>query len=80
MMLLGRIRPLYFFVAFAVGLLACYLIQPSKEVVVKFPSPYNAGQVVYTDKAAGCFKFNADRVECPKDKAKVKPQPLFEGV
>ena len=46
-MLLGHIRPLWFFAAFAFGLLACYVLQPKPEVVVRFPSPYNAGKVVY---------------------------------
>lgn len=76
--LLGRIRPMYFFVAFAVGLLLCYMMTPSPQVVVKFPSPFNVGQVVYKDKANGCFKFNADKVDCPADGKLVKPQPIME--
>lgn len=77
-MFFTKIRPVYFFAAFAVGLLMCYLISPTPEVVVKFPSPYNSGQVVYNDKAHGCFKINANSVECPKDAATVKPQPVTE--
>lgn len=76
--LLGRIRPAYFFGAFAIGLLVCYLMTPSPQVVVKFPSPFNAGQVVYKDKASGCFKFNADKVTCPLDGKGIKAQPIME--
>ena len=75
MSILSRIRPLYFFCAFAIGLLACYIMTPPPTVVVKFPSPYNAGKVVYKDKAQNCFMFNADKVECPND---ALPQPLTE--
>ncbi len=75
-MLLGHIRPLYFFVAFAVGLLACYLLTPPPEVVVRFPSPYNAGQVMYRDKAQNCFTYSATEVSCPRDGHGVKPQPV----
>jgi hypothetical protein len=77
-MIFGKIRPLYFFSAFAIGLLACYLITPAPHVVVKFPSPYNAGKIVYKDSARNCFKFNADKVECPADASKTKAQPISE--
>jgi hypothetical protein len=76
--LLSRIRPTYFFGAFAIGLLMCYIITPSPNVVVKFPSPFNAGQVVYKDKANSCFKFNADKVSCPLDGKGLKSQPIME--
>ena len=73
-----RLRPLYFFLAFGVGLLCCYFITPPPKVVVKFPSPYNAGQVVYKDSAENCFRFNADKVDCPADPGLTRPQPLME--
>lgn len=73
-----RLRPLYFFLAFSIGLLCCYIITPPPKVVVKFPSPYNAGQIVYKDKADSCFKFNANQVECPSDLSQTRPQPLME--
>ena len=75
-MLLGNLRPLWFFTAFAVGLLVCYLLTPAPEVIVKFPSPYNAGKVVYRDKAQNCFTYSATEVACPKDKAAMRPQPI----
>jgi hypothetical protein len=73
-----RLRPLFFFIAFSVGLLCCYLIAPPSKVVVKFPSPYNAGQVFYKDSADNCFKFNANQVDCPSDAGLTRPQPLME--
>jgi hypothetical protein len=76
-MLLG-IRPLWFFGALAIGLLVCYLFTPAQEVIVKFPSPYNAGRVVYKDKDDGCFVYSADQVPCPADGAGVRPQPIHE--
>ena len=76
----GRIRPLWFFAAFAVGLLVCYLVTPPPEVVVRFPSPFNADQIVYRDKSDGCFKIGAEQVPCPRDKAAVRPQPIMEDM
>ena len=77
-MLLGYIRPVYFFAALAVGLLYTYLAAPKPEVVVKFPSPYNAGQVVYKDKADTCYRYSASREACPRDKSLIKEQPIAE--
>jgi hypothetical protein len=76
MALLGFVRPFWFFAAFAFGLLVCYVIQPQPEVVVRFPSPFNAGQVVYRDKADNCFTYESTEVSCPADGAGVRPQPI----
>lgn len=77
--MLLRIRPLYFFAALAVGLLFTYLLAPQPTVVVKFPTPFNAGKVVYRDATEGCFKFNAAKVPCPADGTDVVPQPIAGG-
>jgi hypothetical protein len=77
-MLFKKIQPLYFFLAFAIGLLLCYVTNPKPEVIVKFPSPYNAGQIIYKDKADSCYKYSASKVTCPTDKSLIKPQPLQE--
>lgn len=75
-MLVLRLRPLHFFAAFAIGLLVSYMMTPAPKVVVKFPSPYNAGSVVYKDDADNCFKFNAKKVSCADNRAAIRPQPL----
>lgn len=74
--MLSKIHPFYFIAAFAVGLFYCYLTHPKPELVVKFPSPYNAGDIVYKDADDSCFKYKADKVECPLDRSLIKPQPL----
>jgi len=71
-----KIRPLYFMIAFALGLLYCYVTKPKPELVVKFPSPQNAGKVVYRNDDDTCFKYEASKVECPRDKNLIKPQPV----
>lgn len=77
-MFFDKIRPLYFLLAFGIGLLFCYMTNPKPQVVVKFPSPYNAGQVVYKDTNETCYKYNASKVECPTDKNLIKEQPIQE--
>ena len=73
-MLVDKLNPIYFFLAFAVGLFYCYITTPSPNIVLKFPSPINAGTVTYKDKDDNCFKYIATQEAC--DKRDIKPQPL----
>lgn len=77
-MFFDKIKPLYFFISFAIGILLCYLMKPLQKVVVKFPSPNNAGNVIYKDKSDSCYKFDVSNVECPIDKSLIKDQPIQE--
>jgi hypothetical protein len=76
-MFFDKIRPLYFFLAFAVGILYCYIVSPKPQLIMKFPSPYNAGKITYTDKADNCYKYKADKVDCPTDASIIKDQPII---
>lgn len=78
MMIRTMIVPFYFFVSFAIGLFFVYIMAPAPTVIMKFPSPYNAGKVVYKDKSDSCYVYRADKAECPLDKTRIKSQPLFE--
>ena len=73
---LRRIDPFVFFISLAVGFFAIYIMAPAPQVVVKFPSPHNAGKIVYRDEANTCFVYKADAVECPVNKSLIKPQPV----
>lgn len=72
------INPIYFIISFAIGLFLVYVFNPPPNVVVKFPSPYNAGKIVYRDKNDTCYVYKASSVSCPLDKSIVKPQPIYE--
>lgn len=72
-----RIRPLFFFVAFAIGLMFVYFTSPPPEIVMKFPSPYNVGKVQYKDQLGdACYVYVAEENTCPADKSLIKPQPI----
>lgn len=72
--LLGRLNATALLVSFALGILYTYLVTPAPKVVVKFPSPYNAGRVLYRDGADTCFMFKSEPVTC---EAGARPQPLL---
>ena len=77
-MLRKLVDPVVFFVAFALGLLYIYITKPEPHVVVKFPSPFNAGKVTYRDSSESCYQYKASKTECPVDKTKIKEQPVVE--
>ena len=73
------INPYAFFISFAIGILFVYILAPPPQVVVKFPTPYNAGTIVYKDKSDTCYVYDAIKEECPMDKKLIKPQPIVEN-
>jgi hypothetical protein len=77
-MFFEKIHPFYFFLAFAIGLFYCYITTPKPELIIKFPSPFNAGKIVYHDQADTCYKYKADKVDCPTDKKLIRDQPIQE--
>ena len=76
-MIFDKIQPLYFLIAFALGLLYCYISKPKPNVVIKFPSPSNVGKITYKNEGDGsCYKFKANKESCPIDTGLIKAQPL----
>jgi len=76
---LNRIRPLYFFLAFILGILYVYLLEPSMKFVNKHPTPDNAGKIVYHDKNSEtdiCYVYDMVKLDCPSDKNTIKQQPI----
>jgi hypothetical protein len=63
-----------FFISLALGLLFFYVIAPQKRVIIKYPNPENANTQVYKDKYDNdnCYKFKAEEVKCPANKALIK--------
>jgi hypothetical protein len=56
-----------FLISLAIGLLFVYLSSPAPTAIFVYPTPDNAGQIHYKDKAGTCFKFDSHEVMCPKD-------------
>jgi hypothetical protein len=61
------INPFAFFIALFVGLMICYATAPIPEIILKYPTPDNAGKVVYKDDADICYKYKLKKVKCPSD-------------
>lgn len=70
------IDPLSFFIAFGIGLLITYATNPPKKIVIKWPTPENAGKVLYKDSSENCYKYEASEIDCPNDKSTIKKTPI----
>ena len=77
MILINKIYPLYFFIALFIGLLLTYSTTPLPEIVIKYPTPENAGKIIYKDNANNCFKFISEQVNCPNDISKINKIPII---
>jgi hypothetical protein len=72
----SKLNPYAFLLALGVGLLYCYITLPPKKIIIKHPTPENAGKVVYHDEDNNCFKYKAEEIQCPTDDNNVKNHPL----
>ncbi len=57
----------YFIIAFFVGITIVYFTTGTPEVIVKYPTPFNAGKITYMDEVGNCYKFEAEKQKCGKD-------------
>ena len=70
------INPVAFFIALAIGLFLTYIYSPHKKVIIKWPTPENAGKVIYKDNSNSCYKYKANEINCPEDKTKIKTNEI----
>lgn len=54
----------YFIIAFAIGMLFVYTLSPTPDIIIRYPTPENAGKIIYKDDAGVCYKYRAEEVPC----------------
>ena len=75
-MVFQHIDPFYFIVAFAFGIFLSYIFTPKPQIVIKYPTPQNAGTITYVDDGGVCYRYEALEINCPKDKTLIKTLPI----
>jgi hypothetical protein len=65
-----------FILAFSLGFLYVYLFGPTHKVIIKYPTPFNANNLIYHDTTGDCYKYTPKKVECPDDPTKITEQPV----
>ena len=76
MRILDYINPFVFIIAFCVGIFLTYISTPPPKIVIKYPNPDNVDKVTYKDSADTCYKYKAEKVQCPADKSKIEKVPI----
>jgi hypothetical protein len=74
--MLKHFRILPFLFGIVIGIVGIYFVKPQEVVVMKYPTPENAGKVTYRDKNGVCYKYDAKKVECDKNEHRLKTYPL----
>jgi len=59
-----RIIPIYIFLGLFIGLYFVYITAPQPKVIIKYPTPDNAGQTTYVDDANVCYKYISKERKC----------------
>ena len=62
--------PFVFFVALFLGFLIVYIIKPTPDIIIKYPTPFNTKFITYKDKVGNCFKYTPKKVKCPNEPSK----------
>ena len=62
----SKLNPLAFLIALIVGLVYNYITFPEPRIIVKHPTPNNAGKIIYKDNSENCFKLPNSPNSCRK--------------
>ena len=65
-----------FIISLAFGLFLAYLYQPTPSVVLVYPTPDNAKDLFFKDKANNCYKFDTIEVACPENVEMINNIPM----
>lgn len=71
-----KINSILFLLALGIGMFFVYISHPEPTIIIKHPTPENAGKIIYQDDAESCYKYKALEVECPSDPDLISDHPL----
>lgn len=76
-----RIRIDIFLISFCIGIGFVYIFSPAPQMVLKFPSPQNAGHIKYTNENdQSCYKYKSEKVSCDATPDTIViDQPVYEN-
>ena len=70
------IDPVFFLAALVVGLIYTYITAPKPRIIVRYPTPENAGKIIYHDDADACYTYNVQSTSCPADPTMIRQLPI----
>ena len=63
-------------ISLAIGIFLVYIWNPEPTVIFVYPNQENSNKLQVKDLTDNCFKFNAEEVDFPDDKTKIKNIPI----
>jgi len=75
MYLITKIKPLYFLLAFCIGLFFVYISDPPKKIIIRHPNPQNVKSTIYQNDDKSCYQYIAKEINCPLDKSLILDHP-----
>lgn len=74
--MLNHIKIVPLILGIVIGIIAILFVKPIQQVVYKYPTPENAGKIVYKDNNGVCYQYESTPVDCDKNEARLKEYPL----
>ena len=71
-----HIRLVPLLIGLVIGIIGILFVKPTQNVIYKYPTPENAGKIVYKDKNDVCYVYKEQQVDCDKNESKLKDFPL----
>ncbi len=65
-----------FLIALGIGMFFAYIYVPELIIVYKYPTPFNANQIIYRDTSGTCYKYDVKEIKCPANKNNIKNIPI----
>jgi len=73
----SKLHPIAFLAAFAIGMFYVYVTQPPMKIIIKHPTPENAGKIVYKDTKNKCYKYLSEEIDCPSNTSMIMEHPTM---
>jgi len=71
------INPYLFIISFLISIIIVYINHPKPTIIYKYPTPKNAGKLIYQDNNKNCYKYESTEVKCPSDPKLIIDHPLI---
>lgn len=76
MNLFNKLDPVVFILSLTIGFFIVYIFGPRPTILYKFPTPENEKKIVYQDEMKNCYKYESNKVSCPKNQKLINQIPI----
>lgn len=52
-----------FMISLGIGFFLIYVLQPNPTIIIRYPTPENLENIIYTDDSGLCYKYEAKEIK-----------------